>query len=170
MHFYYKSCTSRQQVPACLEFGLLYCLHSAHTLQQPEVTRNVGLDVQVGAGISGAAESLDAFWRRSADAWDQLQVEAHRDGGKTVAVVTHSPLISAMLCHCLGLGSTDLSLFRTGGGSITIIDFPDVAQAEGLAHGIVRCTNFTAHLGRWAVPVTRDDSVEYAVCGIDGCF
>ncbi len=157
-------------MPACLEFGLLYCLHSAHTLQQPEVTRNVGLDVQVGAGISGAAESLDAFWRRSADAWDQLQVEAHRDGGKTVAVVTHSPLISAMLCHCLGLGSTDLSLFRTGGGSITIIDFPDVAQAEGLAHGIVRCTNFTAHLGRWAVPVTRDDSVEYAVCGIDGCF
>ncbi|BDA42581.1 probable phosphoglycerate mutase GpmB at N-terminal half [Coccomyxa sp. Obi] len=124
---------------------------------------------EVGADVAGAAEPLDAFWRRSADAWRQLQVEAHRDGGKAVAVVTHSPLISAMLCHCLGLGSSDLSLFRTGGGSITIIDFPDVAQAEGLAHGIVRCTNFTAHLGRWAVPVTRDD-VEYAVCGIDGCF
>ena len=24
--------------------------------------------------------------------------------------------------------------------------------------GVVQCTNFTAHLGRWAVPVTRDDA------------
>ena len=125
--------------------------------------------MQVGVDMQGAAEQLGAFWQRSADVWAQLQEHCHRDGGKTVAVVTHSPLISAMLCHCLGLGSSDLSLFRTGGGSITIIDFPDVSQGDGLSHGVVRCTNFTAHLGRWAVPVTRDD-VEYAVCGIDGCF
>jgi broad specificity phosphatase PhoE len=123
----------------------------------------------VAADVQGATEHLGAFWQRSADAWAQLQEHCHRNGGKTVAVVTHSPLISAMLCHCLGLGSSDLSLFRTGGGSITIIDFPDVAQGDELSHGVVRCTNFTAHLGRWAVPVTRDD-VEYAVCGIDGCF
>ena len=125
--------------------------------------------MQVGVDVAGAAEQLGAFWQRSADAWAQLQEHCHRGGGKTVAVVTHSPLISAMLCHCLGLGPSNLSLFRTGGGSVTIIDFPDVAQGDGLSHGVVRCTNFTAHLGRWAVPVTRDD-VEYAVCGVDGCF
>lgn len=125
--------------------------------------------VQVTADMLGAAEQLDAFWRRSASVWAHLQAECHKGGGKTVAVVTHSPLISAMLCHCLGLGSADLSLFRTGGGSLTIIDFPNVAAGDGMRDGIFRCTNFSAHLGRWAVPVTRDD-VEYAVCGIDGCF
>lgn len=45
----------------------------------------------------------------------------------------------------------------------------DVAQGDTMHDGVVQCTNFTAHLGRWAVPVTRDDA-EYAVCGIDGCF
>ena len=45
----------------------------------------------------------------------------------------------------------------------------DVAQADTMHKGVVQCTNYTAHLGRWAVPVTRDDS-EYAMCGIDGCF
>ena len=45
----------------------------------------------------------------------------------------------------------------------------DVAQADTMHAGVIQCTNFTAHLGRWAVPVTRDDA-EYAVCGIDGCF
>lgn len=76
---------------------------------------------------------------------------------------------SGILCHCLDLGAAELSTFRTAGGSVTVVDFPDVAAGDQLRHGVVRCTNFTAHLGRWAVPVTRED-VEYAVCGIDGCF
>lgn len=31
-----------------------------------------------------------------------------------------------------------------------------------------RCHNYTAHLGRWAVPISLD--TETLVCGIDGCF
>ena len=61
-------------------------------------------------------------------------------------------------------------LFRTSSGSITVLDFPYISEGGPQVAGVVRCTNYTAHLGRWAVPVTRDDSVEYAVCGIDGCF
>ena len=34
----------------------------------------------------------------------------------------------------------------------------------------VRCTNYTAHLGRWSVPVTREEGEMEGVCGIDGCF
>ncbi|CAL5219736.1 g1633 [Coccomyxa viridis] len=124
---------------------------------------------EVSADASGAAEPVDAFWERCGRAWSMLQAAAHEDGGKTVAVVTHSSVISGILCRSLEMGPADLSLFRTGGGSITLIGFPGVAQADTMHKGVIQCTNFTAHLGRWAVPVTRDDA-EYAVCGIDGCF
>ncbi|WIA41410.1 hypothetical protein OEZ86_004993 [Tetradesmus obliquus] len=60
-------------------------------------------------------------------------------------------------------GLEDLGEFwyRTG---VSIIDFPDGARSGG----VMRCLNYTAHLGRWAVPITRDDMD--MVCGIDGCF
>lgn len=47
------------------------------------------------------------------------------------------------------------------------IDLPDASRPS---YGIVRCVNYTAHLGRWAIPVTRDDLDSEKVCGIDGCF
>jgi hypothetical protein len=53
----------------------------------------------------------------------------------------------------------------TDPGGVTILDFPDGPSAPG----VVRCVNYTAHLGRWAVPITRDD-LDQLVCGIDGCF
>lgn len=46
-----------------------------------------------------------------------------------------------------------------------MIDFPDGPKLGG---GVLRCANYSAHLGRWAVPVTMDDWE--LVCGIDGCF
>ena len=122
------------------------------------------------ADAGAAAESLEAFWERTGRVWEQLQGSCHEADGCTVVAVTHSAVISAILCRCLGMGAAGLSLFRTSSGSVTVLDFPDVAACgDALVAGIVRCTNYTAHLGRWAVPVTRDD-VEYAVCGIDGCF
>lgn len=50
-------------------------------------------------------------------------------------------------------------------GGVTVIDFPDGAAG---GQGVVRCLNYSAHLGRWAVPITREDYD--VVCGIDGCF
>ena len=47
------------------------------------------------------------------------------------------------------------------------IDLPD---PERPTYGVVRCVNYTAHLGRWAIPVTREDLDSEKVCGIDGCF
>lgn len=48
---------------------------------------------------------------------------------------------------------------------MTVVDFPD---KPGKSNGVVRCANYSAHLGRWAIPITRDDLD--AICGIDGCF
>ena len=79
---------------------------------------------QVAADAGGAAEPVDAFWERCGRAWSSLQAAAHEGGGRTVAVVTHSSVISGILCRCLEMRPADLSLFRTGGGSITLIGFP----------------------------------------------
>ena len=50
---------------------------------------------------------------------------------------------------------------------MTIIEFPFGNVSE--QNGSIRCINYTAHLGRWAIPVTREN-LEDMVCGLDGCF
>jgi hypothetical protein len=48
---------------------------------------------------------------------------------------------------------------------VCVVDFPDGAVGGA---GNIRACNYTAHLGRWSVPITPEDME--AVCGIDGCF
>lgn len=86
-------------------------------------------------------------------------------GPKNVVVVGHSVMTAAMLGHCLGLGQESMSLFKTDCGGITVVDFPHEVTPAG---GVVQCINYTAHLGRWSVPITNDDMDR--VCGIEGCF
>ena len=98
-------------------------------------------------------------------AWEHALKLASADGkGRTVVVVGHAMTHNAMMALALGLPSDKVNLFRNDTGGITVLDFPD--GTEGVA--VVRAMNFTAHLGRWAVPVTQDE--EELVCGIDGCF
>jgi len=116
------------------------------------------------------AEPLSEFEDRTRQALQHICETAHSGGGRNVAVVAHSAVLSALICHCLGLPEVEesLSLFRTDAGSVTVIDLPDAGQP---CYGIVRCVNYTAHLGRWAIPVTRDvEDLGDKVCGIDGCF
>lgn len=108
------------------------------------------------------AEDMNEFWERTGRAWEVSKSAALSRGG-TVAVVAHAAVNSAMLCHCLGLEQEDVRKLRMSTAGITVIDFPN-----GSTQGVIRCHNYTAHLGRWAVPISRDDEV--AVCGIDGCF
>jgi hypothetical protein len=76
------------------------------------VPEQAATTAQVGAEAGGAAEPVGEFWARCGAAWEHLQAAAHERGGQTVAVVTHSPVISALLCHCLGLTPAALNLFR----------------------------------------------------------
>ena len=74
-----------------------------------------GHSVQV-MDAAGAAEPLPKFWARAGEAWEAAAAAAHAPGGRTVAVVAHSAIVSAMLCRCLGLGAECLSLFRSAPG------------------------------------------------------
>eukprot|EP00271_Cylindrocystis_brebissonii_P015575 TRINITY_DN38507_c0_g1_i1.p1 TRINITY_DN38507_c0_g1~~TRINITY_DN38507_c0_g1_i1.p1 ORF type:complete len:603 (+),score=73.93 TRINITY_DN38507_c0_g1_i1:124-1932(+) len=117
-----------------------------------------------------AGESLSSMWERAGAAWQAiLERVAQREetenedptsaqaSGKTVVVVGHPMVFAAMLGHCLGLSQIAcLGSFLLDAGSLNVIDFPD-GPLEG--KGIVRCLNYTAHLGRWAVPVTRSATV-----------
>ncbi|CAI5471972.1 unnamed protein product [Closterium sp. Yama58-4] len=92
---------------------------------------------------------------------------------ETVIVVGHETVFQAMLASCLKLPHDALGSFRLDPGSITVVDFPDGVgepkdsnesdnkgnsaaeiAAGVVGQGVVRCINYTAHLGRWAVPVT----------------
>lgn len=122
-----------------------------------------------GRDLHHGAESLDKVWQRAADCWQQA-VETVRQGEEgqgphNVVVVGHSIVTAAMLGHCLGLGHESMSLFKADCGGVTVVEFPREIEAQS---GIVQCINYTAHLGRWSVPITNEDMD--AVCGIEGCF
>ena len=92
-------------------------------------------------------------------------VQAECDGPQNVVVVGHSIVTAAILGHCLGLGQESMSLFKSDCGGVTVVEFPREITPDG---GVVQCINYTAHLGRWSVPITNDDMD--SVCGIEGCF
>lgn len=117
-------------------------------------------------GLPADAENLSDFWQRTGVAWRAAHAAATgQDGGAggTTCIVAHAAVHAALVCHCLGLSEKDLGRFRMSTAGLTVIEFPFSDEV-----GVVRCHNYTAHLGRWAVPISRDNEVQ--VCGIDGCF
>lgn len=121
-----------------------------------------------GQELGDGAETLDQVWQRAQSCWQhiiQAAQSGETGGPKNVVVVGHSVMTAAMLGHCLGLGQESMSLFKTDCGGITVVDFPREVTPAG---GVVQCINYTAHLGRWSVPITNDNMD--SVCGIEGCF
>eukprot|EP00850_Spirogloea_muscicola_P020794 SM000227S07440 [mRNA] locus=s227:78354:82372:- [translate_table: standard] len=110
-------------------------------------------------------EDLTSMWERAGRAWesslaflDKSNVPAIEGGsqdlhekGRSLVVVGHELVHTAMLGHCLDLTQACVGSFHLDPGSVSVIDFPDGATGKG----VVRCLNYTAHLGRWSVPVTR---------------
>ncbi|KAG6549762.1 hypothetical protein Mapa_008743 [Marchantia paleacea] len=121
---------------------------------QDEITPGRWQDGEQRNAFAGA-ETSDSICTRAGHAWQTLtqhleSVQAENGEG-TVVVVGHDVVLEAMLCHCLGLDHTYLGSFHFDNGSLSVVDFPDGA----LGRGVVRCMNYTGHLDRWAVPVTR---------------
>ena len=92
-------------------------------------------------------------------------IQADDEESRNVVVVGHSIITAAMLGHCLGIGEESMRIFKADCGGVTVVDFPREILPEA---GVVQCINYTAHLGRWSVPITHDDMD--SVCGIEGCF
>ncbi|CAH2072153.1 unnamed protein product, partial [Thlaspi arvense] len=91
----------------------------------------------------------------SGKAWEsllgELSDEDKSNPGDAMVVVGPAMAHISLIAQCLNLTKEWLGLFHLDAGSISVIDFPDGLSGRG----VIRCTNYTAHLGRWAVPITR---------------
>lgn len=97
-------------------------------------------------------------WEFAAATWQRFEAAVAADGDvRTAVVVASAATVDAFLCFCLGLSRGSGQLFRTTPGSVSIVEFRRDGAPLSPQTGIVRCVNYTAHLGRWSVPVTRDD-------------
>ncbi|XP_010454527.1 PREDICTED: probable 2-carboxy-D-arabinitol-1-phosphatase [Camelina sativa] len=99
-------------------------------------------------------EAVSALWNRSGKAWESLLDElsdAESNSGDTMVVVGPPIAHISLIAQCLNLTKEGLGLFHLDAGSISVIDFPDGPSRKG----VIRCTNYTAHLGRWCIPITR---------------
>ncbi|EEF28771.1 phosphoglycerate mutase, putative, partial [Ricinus communis] len=98
-------------------------------------------------------EALLALWGQSGKAWQSLLNELADESNpeKVVVVVGHSAIHIALMAHCLNLTKEWMGSFHLDAGSISVLDFPDGPTGRG----IIRCINYTAHLGRWSIPITR---------------
>nr|CBX25320.1 hypothetical_protein [Oryza brachyantha] len=109
----------------------------------------------VQSGWLGSMEhrTLEGLWNQSKGAWQALLDELADDTSaeRTLVVVGHPGVHLALICQCLDLTMDYMSCFHLDDGSVSVIDFPDGPKGRG----VVRCTNYTAHLGRWSIPITR---------------
>lgn len=101
-------------------------------------------------------EVTASLWGQSGKAWRYLLDELSQGSEQenVVVAVGHPAIHIAMLGHCLNLTEEWMGTFHLDPGSISVIDFPDGPTGRG----IIRCINYTAHLGRWSIPITRPTS------------
>jgi probable phosphoglycerate mutase len=70
---------------------------------------------------------------------------------KIVVAVGDPAIHIALMGHCLNLTEDWMGSFHLDAGSISVLDFPDGPTGRGT----IRCINYTAHLGRWSIPISR---------------
>ncbi|KAK7404824.1 hypothetical protein VNO78_05805 [Psophocarpus tetragonolobus] len=100
------------------------------------------------------------LWDQSGNAWQSLMDEISDESNPEVVVVVGHPAIHvALMGHCLNLTKEWLGSFHLDAGSVSVVDFPDGPNGKG----VIRCINYTAHLGRWSIPITRstEDGEEF---------
>jgi broad specificity phosphatase PhoE len=67
----------------------------------------------------------------------------------TLVVVGDASMVASVLADATHMGEQGMGSFRIDACSISVLDFPD-----GVEHrAVVKCTNYTAHFGRFAVPL-----------------
>ncbi|EXB53696.1 hypothetical protein L484_008980 [Morus notabilis] len=143
-------CLGADCVPRYVEMKQLGNLNVESILQQDS---NVVSSLQPGS-LNGFEDTvLSAVWDQSEQAWQYLLKElASGIEQERIVVVVGDPAIHiALLAHCLNLTKEWVGSFHLDDGSISVVDFPD-GPAGG---GVIRCINYTAHLGRWSIPITR---------------
>ncbi|XP_062082895.1 probable 2-carboxy-D-arabinitol-1-phosphatase [Humulus lupulus] len=146
-------CLGADCVPRYVEMKQTQNLDVENILQQSNKDSSVVPPLQHGC-LNGFEDSiLSAVWEQSEKAWEYLLEELASEGeADRVVVVVGDPAINiALMVHCLNLTKEWMGSFHLDSGSISIVDFPDGPAGNG----VIRCINYTAHLGRWSIPITR---------------
>lgn len=101
-------------------------------------------------------EVMTALWDQSGKTWESIleELSDESEQQKVVVVVGHPAVHIALMGRCLNLTKEWMGSFHLDAGSISVLDFPDGPGGKG----VVRCINYTAHLGRWSIPITRSTS------------
>ncbi|KGN46924.1 probable 2-carboxy-D-arabinitol-1-phosphatase isoform X2 [Cucumis sativus] len=96
---------------------------------------------------------ITEVWNQSGEAWKSLlnEMADEKDPEKIVVVVGHPAILLGLVGQCLNLTKDWIGSFHLDAGSISVLDFPDGPSRKG----VVRCINYTAHMGRWSIPITR---------------
>ena len=86
-------------------------------------------------------ENINEVSSRSIECWEEICSKIPL--GETVLVVAHDAVNKTILCHLLGLATSDIWTIKQGNGSVTVIDISkDPDQPD-----VVTCLNLTSHLG-----------------------
>ncbi|MDH6059953.1 histidine phosphatase family protein [Chrysosporum bergii ANA360D] len=87
-------------------------------------------------------ENLQQVWERSVTTWQLIVQQALTNQLKTGLIVAHDATNKTLLCHILGLPTTNFWNFRQGNGAVSVIDYP--SGLNGLP--VVQAMNITSHL------------------------
>ncbi|XP_022732019.1 probable 2-carboxy-D-arabinitol-1-phosphatase [Durio zibethinus] len=146
-------CLGADCVPRYVEMKQIQDLDVAEILQQS--TKDT---IDVSSLRPGCLNGLDdevmsTLWEQSGRAWHSLLTELSDESEKETIIVAvgHPTVLVALMGHCLNLTKEWLGSFHLDAGSISVVDFPDGPTSRG----VIRCINYTAHLGRWSIPITR---------------
>ncbi|PSR95484.1 2-carboxy-D-arabinitol-1-phosphatase [Actinidia chinensis var. chinensis] len=144
-------CLGADCVPRYVEMKQMQNLDVENILQQ---SKKDATEVSLSSWLSGCADGVvTAIWDQSGQAWKSLLEELSNgsEEGNIIIAVGHPVAHIALMGRCLNLTKEWMGLFHLDAGSISVIDFPDGPAGRG----VIRCINYTAHLGRWSIPITR---------------
>lgn len=142
-----------QEAAGCLGVDSVPRYVNTKQINELDVEDIIHKSNKVAASISQMEEeTVSALWNRSEKAWESLldELSSDEDTGDAMVVVGSPTAHISLIAQCLNLDKKCLELFHLDAGSISVIDFPDGPSQRG----VIRCTNYTAHLGRWSVPIT----------------
>ncbi|OVA04652.1 Histidine phosphatase superfamily [Macleaya cordata] len=146
-------CLGADCVPRFVEMKQLKDLEVEPILQQSKKDATESSLLQPGWLNSFEDGIRTEIWSQSEKTWKSLldDLSEESEVERNLVVVGHPAVHIALIGHCLNLTKEWMGSFHLNAGSISVIDFPDGPAGRG----VVRCVNYTAHLGRWSIPVTR---------------
>ncbi|XP_020536267.1 probable 2-carboxy-D-arabinitol-1-phosphatase isoform X2 [Jatropha curcas] len=146
-------CLGADCVPRYVEMKQINELDVRDILQQSNKDGREAPAHQPGFLNQFEDKALLALWEQSGKAWQALlnELSDESDPEKITVVVGDPAIHIAMMVHCLNLTKEWMGSFHLDAGSVSVLDFPDGPAGRG----VIRCINYTAHLGRWSIPITR---------------